>query len=83
MFLEVRHKGGAACSHGCGVAIVGLVLTVDITVGVTDVDLAKLCEEIDAGTISSPEIGSANFSVAHVAGEQRAAMIVSGFLQGL
>ena len=48
----------------------GLVLTVDITVGVTDVDLAKLCEEIDAGTISSPEIGSANFSVAHVAGEQ-------------
>ncbi len=83
MLLEIGHEGCAACSHGCGVAIVRLVLTVDITVGVADVDLAKLCEEIDAGAISSPEIGSVNFSVPHVAGEQRTAMIVSGLLQGL
>ena len=83
VLLEVLHKGCAARSHGCGVAIVRLVLTVDITVGVADVDLAKLCEEIDAGAISSPEIGGAGFSVPHVAGEQRTAMIVSGLLQGL
>jgi hypothetical protein len=42
MFLEIGHEGCTARSDSGGVALVGLVLTVDITVGIADVDLAKL-----------------------------------------
>jgi hypothetical protein len=55
-----------------------LVLAVDVTVGVADVDLPKLCEEIDTGAISSPEIGGAEFSIANIAGEQRTATVIDG-----
>ena len=83
VFLKVLHEGCATCSHGRRVACVGLMLTVNVAVGVADVDLAKLCEEIDAGDIGSPEIGVAEFPIADIAGEQRAADIISGFLQSL
>lgn len=79
MLLEIRHEGCAACSHGCGVARVGLVLAVDIAVGIADVDLAKLCEEIDAGAIGVPKLGGAGFTIANIAGEQRTALIIGGF----
>ena len=59
MLLEVRHEGCAACSYGRGIACVGLVLAMDVTVGIADVDLAKLGEEIDAGAVGSPKIGAA------------------------
>ena len=59
MLLEVLHEGCAACSHGRRVAGMGLMLAVDVTVGVADVDLAKLDEEIDAGAVGSPKIGAA------------------------
>ena len=58
----------------------GLVLAVDVTVGLADVDLAELCEEIDAGAIGNPEIGGTEFPIANIAGEQRTAKIIEGFL---
>ena len=58
----------------------GLVLSVDVTVGVADVDLAKLCEEIDAGAIGSPEIGGADFPIADIAGEHGAIQVIDGLL---
>jgi hypothetical protein len=58
----------------------GLVLAVDVTVGVADVDLAKLCEEIDAGAIGSPEIGVAEFPIADIAREHGATQVISGLL---
>ena len=61
----------------------GLMLAVNVAVGIADVDLAKLCEEIDAGAIGSPEIGGAKFPIANIAGEQRTPQIIGGFLQGL
>ena len=54
----------------------GLMLAVNVAVGVADVDLAKLCEEIDAGAIGSPEIRTAEFPIADIAREQRTAKIV-------
>ena len=59
MFLEVGHEGCAARSHGSGVALVGLMLAKNITVGVADVDLAELGKEIDAAAIGGPDIGVA------------------------
>ena len=61
----------------------GLVLAVDVTVGIADVDLTKCGKEVNAGTIGSPEFGGAEFSVTNIAGEQWAATIISGCLQGL
>ena len=48
MFLEIRHEGCAARSHSSGVACVGLMLTVNVAVGVANVDLAEFGQEIDA-----------------------------------
>jgi len=62
---------------------VGLVLAVDITVGVADVDLAKLGEQIDAGAVGSPEIWVAKLTIADIAGEHRPAKIIGGLLQYL
>ena len=80
MFLEIGHEGCATRSHGRGVARVGLVLAVDVTVGVADVDLAKLGEEIDAGAIGSPETWGAEFPVANIAREQGSTQIIGGLL---
>ena len=80
VLLEVLHEGCAACSYGRGVAGMGLMLAVNVAVGIADVDLAKLCEEIDAGAIGSPEIGVAEFPIANIAGEQRTAKIIGGLL---
>src|ERR1044072_7363105 len=83
MFLEIRHEGCAARSHSGGVARMGLMLAMNVTVGVADVNLAKLGEEIDAGAIGSPEFGAAGFPIANIAGEQGATEIIGCFLQGL
>ena len=80
VLLEVLHEGCAARSHGRGVAGVGLVLAVNVAVGIANVDLAKIGEEIDAGTIGSPEFWSVKFSITNIAGEQWAATIISGCL---
>ena len=80
MFLEICHERRPACSHGRGVAGMGLMLAVNIAVGIADVDLAKLCEEIDAGAIGSPEIGGAEFPIADIAGEHGAIQVIGGFL---
>ena len=78
MLLEILHEGCATCSHGRGIACMGLVLAMNVAVGVADVDFTKLCEEIDAGTIGSPEIGGAEFSIVNIPGEQRTATIIGG-----
>ena len=80
VLLEVLHEGCAARSHGRGIALMGLVLAVNVAVGVADVDLTKLCEKIDAGTIGSPEIGRAEFPIANIAGEQRTTKVIGGRL---
>ena len=80
VLLEILHEGCAARSHSRGVAGVGLVLAVDVTVGIADVDLTKCGKEINTGTIGSPEFGGAEFSITNIAGEQWAATIISGCL---
>ena len=42
MFLEIGHEGCTARSDSGGVALVGLMLAVNVAVGIADVDLAKL-----------------------------------------
>lgn len=64
VFLQVGHEGGAARSYGGGVAREGLMLAVNVTVGISDVNLAKLREQIDTGAIGCPEFGTAEFSIA-------------------
>ena len=80
VLLEALHEGCTARSHGRGIALMGLVLAVDVAIGVADVDFTKLSEEIVAGTVNRPEIGGAGFSIAHIAGEQRTAQIIGGRL---
>ena len=58
----------------------GLMLAVNITVSVADVDLTKFGEEIDADAIGSPEFGSAEFSITNIAGEQWTTKIIGGRL---
>lgn len=80
MFLEIGHKGCAARSHSSGVARVGLMLAVNVAVGIADVDLAELGEEIDAGTIGSPKIRIAQSPIANITGEHRPTLIIGGLL---
>ena len=80
MFLEICHERRPACPHGRGVAGMGLILAVNVAVGVADVDLAKLREEIDASAVSGPEIGTAEFPIADITGEHGATQVISGFL---
>lgn len=58
----------------------GLMLAVNVTVGVADVDLAKLYEEIDAGAIGSPEIGCVEFPIADIAREHGSTQVICGLL---
>ena len=80
MFLEIRHEGCAAGSNSGGVACVGLMLAVNVAVGVADVDLAKLGEEIDTGAIGNPEIVTAEFPITNIAREQGATQVIGGLL---
>ena len=83
VLLKICHEGCAARSHSRGVGCVGLMLAINVAVGIADVDLAKLGEEIDAGTIGSPEIRDAGSSIANIAGEQGAILVINGLLQSL
>jgi FAD/FMN-containing dehydrogenase len=82
VFLQILHEGCAARSNGGGVASVGLVLPVNVPIGIADVRLTKLREEIDAGAVGFPEIGTIDFSIVDIAGEHRLAQTVRGFFQG-
>ena len=61
----------------------GLVLAVDITVGISDVDLTKLGEEIDAGAVGLPEFRMTALPIADIAKEHWATKIIGGVLQRL
>ena len=80
VLLEVLHEGCAASSHCRGVAGMGLMLAVNVTVGIADVDLAKLGEEIDAGAVGGPEIGDAEFPIADIAIEHGSTQIIGDHL---
>ena len=83
MFLEIGHERGSACPDGRGIARVGLMLPVNVTVGIADVNVAELREQIDAAAVGSPEIGAAECAIADIAGEHRSAPLVLGLLQSL
>ena len=83
MFLEIGHERRSACADGGGIARVGLMLPVDVTVGIADVDVAELCEQIDAAAVGHPEIGMAEFAIADIAGEHRSAPLILGVFQRL
>ena len=53
-----------------------LMLAVNVAVGIADVDLAKLCEKIDAGAIGSPESWTAEFPIANITGEYGATQVI-------
>lgn len=42
MLLQVSHEGCAAGTHGCGIGGAGLMLAIDVAVGVADVDFSEL-----------------------------------------
>lgn len=44
VLLQVGHKGGAAGPDSRGIADIRLMLTMDVAVGITDMDLAELGE---------------------------------------
>ncbi len=83
VFLQIGHEGSPAGPDGGGVARVGLMLAVNVTVGIADMDLAELREEIDAGAIGGPELGGAELPVTDIAREQRPTQVVCGLLQSL
>ena len=58
-----------------------LVLAVNVAIGVSDVDLAKLREELDAGAIGGPEFGTAELPVTNVAGKDRPIQVVGGMFE--
>ena len=55
VFLEIGHEGRAARSYRAGVAGMGLVLAMDVAIGVSDMDVAKLRQQIDARTVGIPK----------------------------
>ena len=57
-----------------------LMLAVNVAVGIANVDLAKLCEKIDAGAIGSPESWTAEFPIANIARKQGPTQIIGGLL---
>lgn len=57
VFLEIGHEGRAAGSDCAGVARMDLVLAMDVTVGVSNMDVAKLRQQIDARAVGIPKIG--------------------------
>jgi hypothetical protein len=59
------------------------MLAVNVAVGIADVDLPKLGEEINTRAVDSPEIGALGFPIANIAKEQGATQIIGGLLQGL
>jgi len=59
------------------------MLAVNVTVGVADVDFAKLHEKVDARTVGVPKCRITALSIAHIAQEQRSTKIVGGVLQHL
>ena len=83
MFLEIGHERRPACPDGSGIARVGLMLPVNVTVGIADVDVAELREQIDAAAVGGPKIGAAERAIADIAGEHRSAPLVLGLLQSL
>ena len=56
VFLEIGHEGCAARSYCAGVAGMDLVLAMDVAIGVSDMDVPKLREQIHTGTIAPPKI---------------------------
>lgn len=63
MLLEIGHEGRAPCAYCCGVGHTSLMLAVDVAVGVADVDLPELCQQVDASTVGGPEFGMVLFVV--------------------
>lgn len=55
VFLEIDHEGRAARPYCAGIAGMDLVLAMDITIGIPDMDFTKLRQQIDARTIGIPE----------------------------
>lgn len=83
MLLEVGHEGSSAGAYGGRIARVRLVLAVNVAVGVSDVDLTKLREQLDAGAIGLPKFGMTSFPCSHMLREHRSTLVVGGVLQRL
>ena len=80
VFLEIGHEGRAARSNSAGVAGMDLVLAMDVAVGVSDMDFAKLRQQIDAGAVGIPKFGIVRSPVADITREQRSAFLISRLL---
>ncbi len=61
----------------------GLMLAVNVAVGVADMNFAELGKQIDAGAVSRPEVRTTELPIADIAGEHRTTQIVDGLFQGL
>lgn len=68
MFLKVSHEWGAAGADGRGVGRTGLILAIDVAVGVTDVDFPELRQQVDTRTVGRPEFGMVLSAIANIAG---------------
>ena len=71
MFLEIIHERCPSCPDGGGIARVGLMLPMNVIIGIADVNVTKLYEQIDAGAVGSPEIGTAELATATPAGPHK------------
>jgi len=67
VLLKVGHEGRATSPDGRRIALMRLMLPMDIAIGVPDMDLAELGQQIDAGAIGGPEVRALCLSVPNVA----------------
>jgi len=61
----------------------GLVLAMDVAVGIADVDLTELCQQVDAHTVGGPQFGAALLAIANIGGKEGAPVVIGPALQGM
>lgn len=81
VLLQIGHERGSAGTDSGGIAYVRLMLPVNVTISIPNVDFAELGEEIDAGAIGGPEFRTTELPISHIAGEQRTTQVVVGLFE--
>ena len=81
--MQVGHERSTAGADGRGVGRTGLILAIDVAVGVTDVDFPELRQQIDTSTVGRPEFGMALLALMDIARQEGAPVAISLTLQSL
>ena len=77
MLLQVGHERCAACAHSRRIAGTGLMLAVDVAVGVADMDFPELRQQANASTVGRPQFRVTLPAIMEIAGKDSAPLAVS------